>query len=64
MIYNVLGIRFINLKITVMKYNYETHRAAIRITDLPTHAYHPNASLRMNQRPAYVAWPTKEGKTN
>ena len=40
-----------------MKHNNEKHRNLFRVTELPTHAYHPNASLRMNQRQAYVAWP-------
>ena len=48
-----------------MKYTNEKQKVAgSRIVfDLPTHAYHPNASLRMLKRTAYVAWPTRNDRS-
>ena len=40
-----------------MKSRSEKQRVVFRVTELPTHAYHPNASLRKNARPAYISWP-------
>jgi hypothetical protein len=35
---------------------------AVKAPTLPSHAYHPNASLRLAKRAGYIAWPA-EGKT-
>ncbi|MBQ4367112.1 MAG: hypothetical protein II786_03410 [Muribaculaceae bacterium] len=45
--------------------NLELNEYAKRTMDLPSHAYHPNASLRNEKRKGYVAWPAKhEPETN
>ena len=50
----------INLNgLKMMKKVSETHSGLTWSRQLPTHAYHPNASLRMNQRTGYVARPRK-----
>lgn len=42
-----------------MMKNLEFNRYAKRGLELPSHAYHPNASLRHEMRHGYVAWPAQ-----
>lgn len=35
----------------------KNNRYAKRALNLPSHAYHPNASFRFETRKAYIAWP-------
>ncbi len=37
--------------------NETIKRGANRVNQLPPHAYHPNISLRLSKRAAYIAWP-------
>ena len=43
--------------------NLELTRYATKYYTLPSHAYHPNASLRHELRHGYIAWPAHAKKS-
>jgi hypothetical protein len=39
--------------------NKLTKKGTIHGFELPSHAYHPNVSLRQTKKSGYIAWPEK-----